>query len=326
MPFRSDVSVAQPGLTRLAGEALAALYQHRLMTVRQLHPLLQPGGRKANYLRLQLHRLRDLGLAAATLRQRRGQGEQVWYCTPAGADLVEAAGEVTARPYRMTEQSAASQLQEHTLATNDVGLLFVETARRLGHECGPLDWEMERAHKMRDGAGRGPDSVLIPDAVLSYVRQTDTQRAFVTWFLEIDRTTETVMRLAAKLRSYARYLDYVPTPPPGRARTATGPGMQAWRERYTVFPRVLVVLTDAPPHVLARRTEDLRALAEADVRLQRATGRLLVGVTTLDLLRAQGPFARIVTPLLGPAATTDVLLATAPQPRDGGRHSPAPTR
>ena len=318
MAFISGRTSVHGGLTRVAQEVLAVLYQHRLMTVRQLHALLQPGRfSQSSWLREQLHRLRHLGLVAATLRlSRYGQREQVWYCTPAGADLVEAGGEAVPRPYRMTEQSAASALQEHTLAVNDTALQFVESARRLGHECGPLDWEMERAHRVRDGSGRGPDSVLIPDAVLSYVRQTATQRTFLTWFLELDRATETTTRLAAKLRMYARYLDFVPTPPPGRPRMA-GPGGQAWRERYAVFPRVLVVLTGAAPHLLARRTDDLRALAEADVRFQRAAGRLLVGVTTFDLLSARGPFEPIVTPLLGPEVATDVLLGAAPASQDG---------
>ena len=118
--------------------------------------------------------------------------------------------------------------------------------------------------------------------------------------------------LAAKIRAYARYLDYVPMPPPGHARTVPRPDMQAWRDRYIAFPRLLLVLTGATPRALARRTEDVRALAAADVRLQQVAGRLLAGITTLDLLRDRRPFAPVVTPVFGPAVLTDCLLGAGP--------------
>ncbi|MEU1628222.1 replication-relaxation family protein [Streptomyces sp. NPDC020096] len=309
MAYRLAAQPARPGLTQLAQDLLPVLYQHRLLTIRQLHVLLQPHTRYPVYLRRQLLRLHELGLVAATLRQSRGQGEQVWYCTATGADFVEATGEVTRRAFRMTEESAASQLQEHTLAVNDTALAFVQAARQHGHDCGPLDWEAERAHRLRDGASHhGGDSVLIPDAVLSYTRHTATQRTLIIWFLEIDRATESTTKLAAKLRSYARYLDYIPTPAPGRGRSATAPSFEAWRERYPAFPRVLIVLTGAKPTTLNRRTADLRALAAADARLRHTTGRLTAGVTTLEQLQASGPFARIVTPVFGDPEPTDVLL------------------
>ncbi|SEG85718.1 Replication-relaxation [Actinacidiphila yanglinensis] len=290
------------GLTMLGEQLLPVLYQHRLMTTRQLQQLLQPHTTYPVYLRRQLARLRGLGLVDSTLRNRGGgRGELAWYCTPAGTQLVEAAGEVTVRAYRMTPEAAASQLQEHTIAVNDTGLAFVDAARAAGHECGPLDWEPELAHRLRDGGSRvGDEAFLIPDAVLRYTHRGTARQTLMTFFIELDRATMNPGRLAAKLRAYARYQTYIPAPPPGRARPTAEAGTEAWRSRYTAFPAVLFVLTGATPTALARRTADLRALAGADVRLRRAAHRLSAGVTTLQQLQKAGPWAHVVVPVFGP--------------------------
>jgi hypothetical protein len=65
----------------------------------------------------------------------------------------------------------------------------------------------------------------------------------LTYFLELDRATENPVRLAGKLRNYARYLDYTPLPPPGRGRPTGRTRTEAWRDRYPAFPRLLFVLT-----------------------------------------------------------------------------------
>ncbi|MEU3464613.1 replication-relaxation family protein [Streptomyces sp. NPDC006733] len=303
------------GLPQLAEQLLPVLYQHRLMTTSQLQQLLQPHTTYPVYLRRQLNLLRNLQLAGATVRRRGGQGELAWYCTSAGADLVEAAGEVRPRAYRMTEQSAASQLQEHTLAINATGLAFVQAARRAGHECGPLDWEPELAHRLRDGDSRtGDEAFLVPDAVLSYIHRHRNTRTICSYFLEIDRATMTPDRLADKLRAYARYQSYHPTPTTGRSRTgaASAGSGAAWQDRYPAFPRVLFVLTGAPTATLHRRTADLRALAAADTRLRRAAARLPAGVTTLHQLQTAGPWEPIITPVFGDDATpTNAMLHAA---------------
>jgi hypothetical protein len=305
MPYPTGLTPQEHGLTQLAQDALPILYQHRLLTTGQLHRLLQPHARYPVYMRRQLSRLRERGLAASTVRHRGGQGELVWYATPTGCEVVEAAGEVTPRAYRMSDAAAANQLQEHTLAVNDTGICFVQAARRHAHDCGPLDWEPERAHRFRDGDRAGDEAYVIPDAVLSYIHQHHV----LTYFLEIDRATESPLKLAGKLRNYARYLDYVPLPPPGRGRRAgTATSGEAWRDRYPAFPLILIVLTGAPPAVLARRTAVLRALAEADTRLSRAADRLFAGVTTLELLQTRGPWEPIVTPVFGDPTPTNALL------------------
>ncbi|MFJ5142705.1 replication-relaxation family protein [Streptomyces sp. NPDC088707] len=306
------LSPAATSLPRLGQQLLPVLYQHRLVATGQLHRMLTPHAQRPVYLRSVLNQMRAMKLVECTARRagRRGGPELLWFITPRGADIVEASREVTSRAYRISPETAASQLQEHTLAVVETGLAFSTWARALGDECGPLDWEPELVHRVRDGENRlGDDALLIPDAVLRYTRTTPTGRRLLTYFLEIDRSTMQVGRLGRKLTSYARYATYVPAPPHGRRVAApAGAGREAWRDRYPAVPRLLIVLTGASPTVLQRRIEDLRALAAADARVRR-TPQLAVGITTLEQLTDRGPFEQVVIPLLGEPTPGDVLLS-----------------
>ncbi|MFF9870103.1 replication-relaxation family protein [Streptomyces sp. NPDC013953] len=298
------------GLGQIAQQAAQIIYQHRLVSTRQLHQLITPHHTRAEYLRRQLHTLREAGLAETVGRRLSGQTELLWWLTEKGASAVESVGLLPQRPYRMSPEAALGPLQEHTLATVDTGLAFVHWARRLGHECGPLDWSPETAHYYRDDARPGEELSLVPDAVLNYVH-TNTeakQRTLLTFFIEVDRTQMTIARLAQKLHAYAAYHAYTPQQPGSRGtkagrRTATTP---AWRYRYPAFPRLLMVLTGASDSRLARRIADLRSLAASDPAL--ASTGVRAGVTTLGQLQHQGPFAPVFTPVLGPAAPTDAWL------------------
>ncbi|MFG2775280.1 replication-relaxation family protein [Streptomyces sp. NPDC048350] len=301
------------GLGQIAQQAAQVLYQHRLVSTRQLHQLITPHHTRTEYLRRQLHTLRAAGLAETVGRRVTGQTELLWWLTEKGANAVESVGLLPQRPYRMSPEAALGPLQEHTLATVDTGLAFVDWARRLGHECGPLDWSPETAHYYRDDARPGEELSLIPDAVLNYVHTNNEakQRTLLTFFIEVDRTQMTIARLAQKLHAYAAYYAYTPLQSAGRGakagrRTTTTP---AWRYRYPAFPRLLMVLTGASDARLARRIADLRSLAASDPALT-STG-LRAGVTTLDGLRDRGPFAPIFTPVLGPPSLADAWL----QPR-----------
>ncbi|MGW2182678.1 replication-relaxation family protein [Streptomyces sp. NPDC001732] len=306
-----DPQARSAGLSRFGQQLLPVLYQHRLVATSQLHRLLTPHTRRPVYLLRQLGRLRAMGLAESTDRRtgRMGRCEQLWYITPLGCEIVEAGGEVTARSYRISPRAAASRLQEHTLAVVETGIVFTEWAGRLGDECGPLDWEPELAHRVRDGDSRlGDDAFLVPDAVLRYTRATgEGRRQLLTFFLEIDRSTMQVAKLGRKLGAYARYASYIPQPPGRRQQVGT---REAWRERYPAFPRLLIVLSGASERVLRRRTEDLRALASANSLVVQGS-RLRAGITTAELLGRYGPFAPVVTPVLGDAEPTDILLADA---------------
>jgi len=295
--------------------ALELLYQHRVLSTQQLHTLLtEPESRPPRpvYLRQQLGELRQAGLVSRVRAHGSGGPGHVrslpylWFLTDAGAESVEEAGELPVRPYRVTPESVAGARQAHTLAVSDVGIAFVEHARRLGHECGPLDWTPEVANRIRDGQRRFEDDHVISDALLNYVHIERGQRTMLSFFIEVDRATMTSARLAAKLAAYGRLYEYVPQGP-DRGRRLVNATRPSWMYSYPVFPRVLVILDAAPPRAghpdtrpqrLAARTEDLYTRTAADARLSRLKGDLAIGVTTLQQLREHGPCAPIFTPLL----------------------------
>ncbi|MEU9744839.1 replication-relaxation family protein [Streptomyces niveus] len=316
----------------LGRRALELLYQHRVLSTQQLHILLtEPESRPERpvYLRQQLGELRQSGLVSRVRAHGSGGPGRVrnlpylWFLTEAGAESVEEAGELPVRPYRVTPDSVAGARQAHTLAVSDVGAAFVEHARRLGHECGPLDWTPEVANRIRDGQRRFEDDHVISDAVLNYVHIDRGQRTMLSFFIEVDRATMTSARLAAKLAAYGRLYEYVPQSP-DRARRLPNATRPAWMYSYPVFPRVLVILDAAPPRTgqpdrrpqrLAARAEDLYTRTAADIRLSRLKGDMAIGVTTLRQLQEQGPCAPIFTPLLRgtPSARpspTDLYLST----------------
>ncbi|MEU0214113.1 replication-relaxation family protein [Streptomyces sp. NPDC006265] len=314
-------------------EVLELLYQHRVLSTPQLHVLLTlPTKRQARpvYLRWQLGELHQSGLVDRIRAQGPGGRGRVqsqpflWFLTEAGAASVEEAGELPSRPYRVSPESVAGARQAHTLGVNDVGVAFVEWARRLGHECGPLDWTPEVANRIRDGQRRFEDDHVISDAVLNYVHvERGGRRTMLSFFVEFDRATMTSARLAGKLQAYGRLFEYVPQSADRTRRTpnATRP---AWMYSYPVFPRVLVILDaarpkagepDRRPQRLAARTEDLYTRTAADVRLGRLKDDISIGVTTLQQLQEHGPFGPIFTPLLSGTqsarpAPTDFYLAT----------------
>ncbi|KOT46836.1 hypothetical protein ADK41_01330 [Streptomyces caelestis] len=330
-------ATAAAALTRsfhaISGEVLELLYQHRVLSTQQLHVLLTPPEKRPArpvYLRRQLGELHKAGLVERI--RAKGPGGRgrlqsqpfLWFLTEAGAESVEEAGELPPRPYRVTPESVAGARQAHTLGVNEVGIAFVEWARRLGHECGPLDWTPEVANRIRDGQRRFEDDHVISDAVLNYVHvERGGRRTMLSFFVEFDRATMTSARLAAKLEAYGRLYEYVPQSA-DRARRTSNATRPAWMYNYPVFPRVLVVLDAAPPKAgepdrraqrLAARTEDLYARAGADVRLSRLKGDINIGVTTLQQLQEHGPLAPIFTPLLrgtpsARPAPTDLYLAS----------------
>ncbi|MEU5959316.1 replication-relaxation family protein [Streptomyces sp. NPDC047525] len=330
-------SPVTPARTRsfhtIARQALELLYQHRVLSTQQLHVLLTSPEKRADrpyYLLKQLAELHKAGLVSRIRAQGGGAGPGrvrtkpfLWFLTESGAESVEEAGELPIRPYRVTPDSVASARQAHTLALNDTGIAFAEHARRLGHECGPLDWIPEVANRIRDGQRRFEDDHVISDAVLNYVHVAGGRRTMLSFFVELDRATMTSARLAAKIQAYGRLYEYVPQGP-DRARRMPNATRPAWMYNYPVFPRVLVILDAAPPRHgepdrrakrLAARTEDLYTRAAADVRLSRLKGDIAIGVTTLQQLQQHGPCADIFTPLLrgtpsARPAPTDFYLAT----------------
>jgi hypothetical protein len=96
-----------------------------------------------------------------------------------------------------TPEGAAGALQSHTLAVNDVGVAFAVWARRRGHECRPLGWTNEVAHRFGDTRG----DLLVADALLHYTATLDGRVALLSRFVELDRATMSTQEVGAKLRS-----------------------------------------------------------------------------------------------------------------------------
>ena len=274
-------------------EALVCLYWHRLMSTEQVRRLVAPT-KPMRTVRHRLHAMRTANLIAYVHRHH---APRTWYTTAAGAAEVEASGVVDTRPYRLSSKTTAQLLSNHAIDVVETGLAFVEAARRYGHDCGPLSWTPEVAHRYREPVitGGARRDVVVPDAVLHYTLVGPDRRSQRTFFVELDRATMPVARLAQKLRTYVHYHDYVPGKP-------SGAGHPAWRERYPRFPRVLVVLSGAAEPVLERRLADLRARAQAMAAVALAEDRVYILATTLERLRRDGPLAEIAISLLGSEA------------------------
>ncbi len=131
---------------------------------------------------------------------------------------------------------------------------------------------------------------MIVDAVLHYVLEEAGRRSQRTLFVELDRATMPVARLARKLAGYIRCHDHALA---GACRKP------AWRERYPRFPRVLIVLSGSEQPVLERRLADLRAHAQAMPLVSTAAGRVDLVATTLPRLQDHGPLTPAAMPLLG---------------------------
>lgn len=267
-------------------EALVALYWHRMVSTEQVRRLIAP----TMPIRTVQHKLLALQADGLADGLHRHHAPRTWYVTEGGAELVEESGRVDARPYRISRAAVVELLQDHALDVVETGLAFTTAARRRGDDCGPLSWTPEVAHRFRDGRGRR-QGVVIADAVLDYVLDEDRRRSQRTFFIELDRATMPVARLAQKLRSYVQYHDYIP----GKSNSA---GRPAWRSRYARFPRLLIVLSGAAEHLLERRLADLRAYAQAMHGLALAGDRVCALGTTLRRLRDPGPTADIALPLL----------------------------
>jgi hypothetical protein len=278
----------------IANLALTCLHQHRLLSTRQLHRLLHPD----RTLRTTQRLLADLTgqELIASVRERGGRRgtERVWHLSPTGAEVVHSAPE-GAEPRRkpITSQIAAGPLQRHTLAVNDACIAFLTAARARGDECGPLAWRHEIAHPI--GAKRS--DAVIADAVLRYQSAaTDGAVVLDYRFIELDRATMPVDQLATKLARYTRLASY----------TSPGARQPAWHTRYLALPDLLVVLADATPSRLQRRTEHLVSLSRGIPGLGRDPA-LGVWLCRLDQLTEHGPHAPIFTRLDHPGQPTDWL-------------------
>ena len=300
-------SVPAAHLTPYQRQALLCLYQHRLLTTGQIHQLLLDAAGNYREMQRQLAALHAGGYADRVRTPGRA-GQYAWFTTPLGAELAESAGQVPVRPYRMTAQLAEGPLQQHLLSVNTVTTEFVRHARRLGegYECGPLDVVPEVAHRLSDQPG-GP--AVIADAVVRCVVPRGGKRVLARAFVELDRSTMSVERLAGKLVAYARYYLYRPTASvPGATVAQT---RAAWQYLYPAFPKIMIVLVRGRAVSLTARLQDLGTLVARAAQAGRLPEQLTVTACTLDDLVEHGPYAPIHTSLA--TGESEVLAFGAPR-------------
>lgn len=298
-----NAAATERGLSVLAGEALEAVYQHRLLSTAQLHEMLAPDqALRRTQRRLALLAERGL-IDHVAQRGRRHRPSRLWYLTEPGAEIIEAlATRAETRRKLLSADQAAGALQHHTVAVNDAGLAFLRAARERGdEEFTWRSWRHELAHAIAAGGPRSRP-VVIPDAVLGYpVSQPDGRLVVHHRFLELDRATIPVDQLAHKLARYTRLYHHI-TP----AQTPGGEPRPAWSERYPRFPGVLVLFAGRPRPALERRLRTLLALSASNPDLQ-DTPEVEIAFGLLDDLVHDGPWAPVVLPAAHPDRWTDWL-------------------
>lgn len=275
--------------------AVMALYHHRLMSTVQLAQLLCPEATTTSWTRTILARLRQRGLVDSVGSNH--SRVRMWFVTDDGAQAAEGTRMVISRPYRMTGQTAQSQIQKHTLDVVDTGLVFYRTARRYHDTCGAFDWIPEVGHPYRHG---NRYASLVIDAVLNYTLIRSDARRRLTYAIELDRATMSLERLVQKIISYVHWY-----------RTPGQNNRPAWSQKYPTFPRILVVLSGARDHLLEGRAEDLRTALAQHSEVLAHRSEIHAAVTTLRALQQEGPASSIMYPLFWPDAAPR-LLFTAP--------------
>jgi Replication-relaxation len=268
---------AEVGLPEMAVDVLASIAQHRLLSTAQVRAIHLPGS-GSRWAQRVLARLERAGLVAHV--QTPAGPRRLWYATELGARLAHDSGALEAPPKLLDAAEAAGQLQAHTLAVNDAAICFLEAARRRGDDFGPLSWRHEVAHPLTRGRGRRRRQ-LIADAVLTYLVVGEAEVAVEQRFLELDRATLPVDRLAAGLARYAQLHG-----------VRGEDGEPAWRSSYPAFPPVICVLAGAASAVLERRRDTAIALLRSDPELSRAP-EVAISICLLEDLQAEGPFASV---------------------------------
>lgn len=284
----------KPAVPMAATELLASLAQHRVLSTPQVREVHFPD-RSPRWARMALAPLADAGLAAFVVGGGvAGAPRRLWYATERGAHAALAAGLLEEMPRPLDADSAAGPLQRHTLAVNDAAICFLRAARERGDECGPLAWRHEVVHRL--GHGRRARS-LFADAVLTYVRLTTSEVVVEQRFLELDRATLSVDRLAAELARYGRLL-----------RAEDRQGEPLWRSQYPYFPPVLCVLAGAERAALRRRRDTAVAILGDDPDFADSPD-LSVRLCLAEDLAERGPFAPIFTDARDPEEPVDWLRA-----------------
>jgi hypothetical protein len=280
-----------PALPPKAVEILASLAAHRVLSTPQVHAI-HSRDTELRWAQKLLGRLRAAGLADY-VRAAHGR-RRLWFATERGASLAREAGTLEGEPPPGAEL-AAGPLAAHTLAVNEAAICFLVAAAQRGDDFGPLAWRHEVFHPLSRGRGRRRRS-LVADAVFTYLRQEGEEIAIEQRFLELDRATLSVDRLAAELARYGEMY-------------GAGDGKRdepLWRSRYPVFPSVHCVLTGAPRRALQRRRSTTSVLLASDPLLSR-TPEVAISICLLEDLQREGPFAPVFRDVRDPGRPVDWL-------------------
>jgi hypothetical protein len=278
-------------LSAKAVEILSSLAFHRVLSTRQVYGVHSRGA-ELRWVQKLLGRLRQDGLAdyVVSAHGRR----RLWFATERGARLAREAGTLEGRS-PLGAELAAGPLADHTLAVNEAAICFLAAATERGDDFGPLAWRHEVFHPISRGRGRRR-RLLVADAVFTYLRDVGEGIAIEQRFLEVDRATLSVDRLAAELARYAELYR-------AKEAKATEP---LWRASYPVFPKVHCVLTGAPRRALARRRSTASVLLASDPLLSR-TPEVGISICLLEDLRRDGPFAQVFRDVRDPGRPVDWL-------------------
>jgi protein involved in plasmid replication-relaxation len=276
-----------------SGEIAASLAQHRVLSTPQLGAIHFPG-RSSRWVQSVMARLAEAGLVAyVPSLGAPGAPRRLWYATERGARVAGEAGLLESMPRLLDAEAAAGPLQRHTLAVNDSAIAFLQSARKRCDEFGPLSWHHEVPHRL--GRGRRAGTVFA-DAVLTYVRLTESEVVIEQRFLELDRATLSVDRLAAELARYALLL------------VAEGKrGERVWRTQYPSFPPVVCVLTGASRAALQRRRDTVVALLQSNLHFSEVP-ELSVRLCLAEDLAERGPFEPIFTDARDPEVPVSWLV------------------
>jgi hypothetical protein len=283
------------GGASLDAEILDSLCQHRVLSTPQVRAIHLPE-RSDRSAQRAMARLARRGLVAfASVPGLPGAPRRLWYVTEAGAGAAREAG-VLDDPLRpLSAEQVTGPLQAHTLAVNEAGISFLKAARQHGDEFAPTSWRHEVGHPLNAGRGQRRRA-LYADALLTYVRLSAEEVVVEQRFLELDRATLSIERLAAQL---SRYADLY--------RASGADGEPFWTERYPWFPAVLCVLAGAGRAALERRRETAVAMLRRDGALQRTPQVSIRFCLATDLAEA-GPFEPIFIDFREPERPTDWLI------------------
>jgi hypothetical protein len=279
------------GLPEASAAVLASIAQHRALSTEQVRQIHFPQNR-TRWVQKVLARIEGAGFVGHVDVRRAPR--RLWFATESGAELALADGALAERPRLFTAEEIGGRLWAHTHAVNDVAISFLDAARERGDDFGPLSWRHEVLHQVGPKGAPGR-RVLIPDAVITYVRGTEAGEVFLEQrFLEVDRATRSMEGTASALAGYARLATF------GRE-----PG-RGWRALYPSLPPVICVLGGAEEKTLARRRTTILALLRARPELSRAE-EVRISICLASDLEREGPFAPIFGELREPRTRVNWL-------------------